>query len=846
MAEEEEEASHERRVRQRTGSSSHDAAAAVLAFLRGVQTDDSFPHGSDGRRILADHLGDIDSIPDETLVDAARAFAEEWSDRYSAARPAVEPADTAATTPMDDDDDDDDLTSDAGELQSMVRRLLAEKRVAARRISELEARNAELQARIKPTAFEWAVGAGAPGRRFDLWELMQSASLDDRISVTPLRLRDAMQREQFVLVQLVKTLKFRQLLVDTREEEDGGGALHEARFVRTSEVMRAAFELCKQELRIRANVPDEDGSMVLFDSVSDEDRFTEKHACFMIEEDFTPLRSLHEHMLRMLRQRGFRKSGDELFEEIFVDGHRTHAWQLARITDRTPPPPSTFDTFFTENVGRYLDYSQYSHSVMFNNRENVIKQLIKENEPECPILQRTRLFISFRNCVMHVLGACFPYDAKHRWPQIAARKNQEIKDFSTMWAAKLNAIGFKVEPFDLEAKTMTDTGESMVVRPPRNDETSSVFIDEDVPVEYMDLRYDGSNFGGDGLDDVNPANPWGSRLFAYLQEVYTPEFDSVQTTQDFDTATRFWDLVMMGRSMLPGKTLDSMHCFSMRQGRAGTGKSMTIQVLEALMPPGKFAVLSNGSGEKTFWSTGLQNVWVLAWLEAQSKVQPPIDRGTFQTMAANEMVNLPQKGEKAVWMRWLAALHVAGNEYPAWEDSSGSLRRRAMTFLYLNKVKRVDVNFEAKMKKRLAPLLVKMMHSYVLMLQIFPNLDWQQIIPASPDGGEKYPIIGQQLADFHRRASENLDPLQAFVNQPGKFHFAPDARMSEQEFVSQYNAYRENMLGIGRAKWSAGHYMIVFESKDITRRQEMMPDPQTGHERSTMALIGIAPLEEED
>ena len=61
----------------------------------------------------------------------------------------------------------------------------------------------------------------------------------------------------------------------------------------------------------------------------------------------------------------------------------------------------------------------------------------------------------------------------------------------------------------------------------------------------------------------------------------------------------------------------------------------------------------------------------------QSKVQPPIDRGTFQTMAANEMVNLPQKGEKAVWMRWLAALHVAGNEYPAWEDSSGSLRRRA-------------------------------------------------------------------------------------------------------------------------------------------------------------------------
>ena len=151
---------HERRVRQRTGESSHDAAAAVLDFLRGVRTNPSIPDGSEGRRVLAEHLGDIDSIPDETLVDAARAFADEWCDRYVA---------PVAPPPVIDEEDASTArrraaaatSRAAGELQAMVRRLLVEKRADHRRITQLEARNAELRRGSSPPR---SSGPSAPAR----------------------------------------------------------------------------------------------------------------------------------------------------------------------------------------------------------------------------------------------------------------------------------------------------------------------------------------------------------------------------------------------------------------------------------------------------------------------------------------------------------------------------------------------------------------------------------------------------------------------------------------------------------------------------------------------------------
>lgn len=764
------EVEEDRRVRQRT--SEEDVGGEVLTFLRNRVPTDSHNFPDDGGHQLV--RLDMNGFANEALVDDARFFCKQWTNRH-------------VHIPW------------AG----------------------------------SKSTFEWAMGRDAPGKRFDMWHLITSDNVDDRIALTPRRLYAAMKREHYVLVSLVQALKDRDLCVNTRHEEDDGDCVWEQHLVRTAEVMVSAYELCTQELRVWCSSTDPDGTgLEVFTAVSDEDRFQQRHAIFHDPKDMTPICRLHDALLRYLKQNQLRKCDGELFREIYShDGHRTFAWRPAEFG---VGKLATFDAFYTENISRFLNYDLYEIGMMGDNRAKVIDQLQREDEPECPTLQRTRLFVSFRNCVMHVCGACFPYAARSTWDAIAAQRNAEIHDFARRSVERLAAVGVLAAPFSLAHCEMSDTGESMLIRPPTDDDAASHYIDEDVPEEYMNLPFAADD------DEWTPADPWSSRLFAYMDDVYTPEFDSVQTTQDFERPTRFWDLVTLARSMLPGKTLESLHMYGMRQGRAGTGKSMQIQMLQHLMPPGKFAVLSNRAAEKTFWATGLQGVWVLAWLEAQSRGEPPIDKGTWQTMTANEMVNLPQKNRKAVMMRWLAALHVAGNEFPNWEDAQGSLRRRTLTFLYLNKVRQGDPEMEKRMRHRLGPLLIKMMHSYLLMLMLFPGMDWERELPLARGSAERRPIVGRQLREFQRRVSEELDPLQAFINVPDMFEFGRQFRMPEAAFVREYNAYRENMLGKGKVKWTEAHYMIVFESKEITRGSEEYTDPESGVTRPTPCLFGIA------
>ena len=112
--------------------------------------------------------------------------------------------------------------------------------------------------------------------------------------------------------------------------------------------------------------------------------------------------------------------------------------------------------------------------------------------------------------------------------------------------------------------------------------------------------------------------------------------------------------------------------------------------------------------------------------------------------------------------------------------------------------------------------------------------------------GARVPIIGPQMADYHRRAIENLDPLQAFVSQPHAFDFGEGIKMSEKDFVDDYNAYRKNIGHADRAKWTQGHYQIVFESFGITRGTSELQDPATGAYKSAPCLFGIAPKQGDD
>lgn len=242
----------------------------------------------------------------------------------------------------------------------------------------------------------------------------------------------------------------------------------------------------------------------------------------------------------------------------------------------------------------------------------------------------------------------------------------------------------------------------------------------------------------------------------------------------------------------------------------------------------------------------MQHVWIVMWLEVQNRNRPPIDRGTWQQMISYEMVNLPQKGEKPVMMEWRAPPFCAGNEWFNYEDSAGSLRRRTMTFLYDRKPEERRPDLLSNIKKARGPLLLKMMHSYALQLMLFPGCDWEKKLPVAPGSAEKVPIIGVQMAEFHQRAINHLDPLQSFINQEHAFAFGPDLCMSEAQFIIDYNTFRRDHLGRERARWTQNHYEIVFESHDITRGMGEIQDPSSGVFKTMPCLVGIAPRQTDD
>lgn len=800
-----------RRVRARTGDANAGHGGAqpnscvsneLLALLKGVRTNaEQF---REHENVML-YLSQEEVISNATLVDTCTALLDEWSSKYT---------------------DRKLVACDCGTTHE-----------------------------VAMTTFEWAMGCDHPGKRFDLWRRMHSDVVEDALSVVPKLLVSVAKNVKYVLLSLLMEVRRRGLLGDAADDDaEQGDALQEASFFRAAEVITSCYKVCMEELRIHVNLPGDGANggdpLMLYNAVGLEQRMSRQHAVMCVDLDtdkkLTSFQALHARLLDILRQRGYRKWNGLLYEPVRVQqtGAWTGAWKLAYDY----PRKSNFETFFTEHVSPQLDYDLYiTATASFRNRKEVIEWLTQEEEPQCPTLVFNRLYFSFNNAIVHTCGAVFPLDCPEQWQDIADRKNAEWATFARACARRLEAVGVRVDPFDLASRTMRETGEDMCIRPPCFDEATIKFIDEYVDESLFDLRFDGSNYApapADPLADVDPADPWDSPIFAYLDEIDTADFDHVQKTQRFDRATRFWDLATMGRGFFPGKTLDEDHRFPFHQGRAGTGKSLKLQVLQSYFPDERLGVLASRKGEETFWGMGMQHKWALFWLEVQSK-EAPIDRGTFQQMVGYELVSLPQKNNEAVMKEWDAPIFAAGNEYFGYEDSAGSLRRRTLTFLYKVKPVQRDTDKFNKMKRARAPLLMKMLHSYHLQLMLFPGMDWQRMVPSAVDGARK-PIIGRQLLDFHRQAIEALDPLQGFVSQePRRFDFGPELVMSEAKFVEDYNNYRKERLGKPRAKWTEDHWQIVFEAHDIQRDTAEMQDPTTGAYKRTAVLVGLAPREAE-
>ena len=639
---------------------------------------------------------------------------------------------------------------------------------------------------------------------------------------TPIDIQRKGANAKYIVATLARLLLSNSLCT-TDPLNDNDELILESDIIQVQNAIHTAMEVASKfvELRIR----------------QDRDRFQripadamiDANTCLLLTDDErTKYCQLHDFFLHALESMGFRKVEDKLFESITVEWqgvlYDSMAWKQSHHTP-------DIKTFVRKNCGRHIDAKQYEnimHSTKY--RKEIIEQLTEEEEPELPTLNRSRYFISFRNCIVHTLGAIFPYDDRENWDDIAQRANDAWVAAAAKAKQLLSEKGIYVPGIDLTTRVDVETQLNMRICAPDPLQATMKFIDEEFDPNWWPAL-------DESWDDVDVEKPTESSLFHFFTSIPTPHLDTIFDVQLFDDHTKFIAMATQAELLFPLKLLHDQERFTMYMGRGGCGKSIMINLISDILPENKMGFLSS-NGETTFWGHSLHNCWALAWLEAKRRTA--VNQGDFQSMISGETVNIPVKGKAPIIKKWNAPIVVAGNEMPDFEDTSESIYRRMMIFLFEKRPAVRQPLLARQIRQSLAPILAKMLRSFHLFVLLYGQLDWEALINGTP-------IIGKQLSDMRAKAKQQVDPLTSFINDGDKYTVDPNGIVLEKRFVDDYQDYRRNTRGEKPVKWGESAYMTTFENFNlsVTRMQTFTDSMGTSHS-NVRVIKGLVLTEQAD
>jgi hypothetical protein len=186
---------------------------------------------------------------------------------------------------------------------------------------------------------------------------------------------------------------------------------------------------------------------------------------------------LIRHITQRLAARRLRRCGSDVFEEIIVNGHHTHAWRrLCSIKE-----------FIYQNCQRHMDIEAWTWLHGQRNMElDVEKYLVEAEDIEFPELKRDRHIFSFRNGI---------YLAYRRNPELEDGEPDhdprcdflfyhELEDPQN--AATLDDSVVAINYFDVDMPMETIEGEPSQIPTPNFD---LIFTYQDIPPEALAWIY---------------------------------------------------------------------------------------------------------------------------------------------------------------------------------------------------------------------------------------------------------------------------------------------------------------------------------------------------------------------
>jgi len=284
-------------------------------------------------------------------------------------------------------------------------------------------------------------------------------------------------------------------------------------------------------------------------------------------------------------------------------------------------------------------------------------------------------------------------------------------------------------------------------------------------------------------------------------EIPTPHFQGIMDYQGFDEEVMRWMYVLGGRLCFDVGDMDGWQVIPFLKGVARSGKSTLItKVFRRFYGAEDVRTLSNNV-EKKFGLSAIYDAYMFIAPEVKNDLS--LEQAEFQSMVSGEDVSVAIKCEKAKSIEWKTPGILGGNEVPHWNDNSGSILRRILTFNFGKQVKAADTTLEVKLEVELPLILQKCVRAYLEYSQKYSSHDVWNVVPA-------------YFKTIQRQVAMVTNTLENFLHSPN-VKLDADACCPKAEFVSKFNQYcMANNLG--KPKFNNDFYAGPFSQRDIVVR----------------------------
>lgn len=357
---------------------------------------------------------------------------------------------------------------------------------------------------------------------------------------------------------------------------------------------------------------------------------------------------LIRHITQRLAARRLRRCGGDVYEEIIVNGHHTHAWKRLY----------TIQEFIYANCRRHQEVDMYSYLTGTNNMvQQIEKYLMEANDVEFPELIRDRHIFSFRNGI---------YVAYQRSPDLDEGEPD----------TEPNSVFYFYD--DLEDPECASALDDSIV--------AINYFDMDMPEEILQM------------DDP------------FL--IPTPTFDQIFKDQDVPEKAMLWIYVLVGRLFYDLRELDDWEVLLFIRGVAGSGKSTLGKIIRRIYPASCVGFLSSNVQKKFALEGVYDKLIWICYEMRENWADNIDQADLQSMISGGEEVVVNCKFKRPMHMVWTAPGLAIGNQSGGWVDNMGSITRRVVPVEFNIKVREVDTRLFKKLNRELPHIILKCNMAY--------------------------------------------------------------------------------------------------------------------------------------